>query len=123
MEKEEYNFHLNLTLIRSVWKLSQTEFGKLIFCTAAQIGNYERGHVVNYSPTLLFDLEDITHIPARRLYYALLTRKDIPYEPFPRTAVETATPVEGDNVVHADVPEEMLLVERVKRLEAAVFGR
>jgi hypothetical protein len=105
----------NFQLIRSVWGMNRKQMGKIFNCTEHQIGSYERMNT-NATPALLFKLEDMTGIAARRLYYEQLERTALPQQPLTTAEKTENTP-----------PQYLLpntsLEERVKRLEAKVFGK
>jgi transcriptional regulator with XRE-family HTH domain len=118
---KESHFKANLMLIRSVWGMNRQQIGKQLSCTTNQIGNLERGTSA-ITPSVLFDLEELTGITAKRLYYEILTRTNIPNQPLMQTSAnENAPPQSRES---RDVPyktENLSVEERLKRLETKVF--
>jgi hypothetical protein len=104
----------NLILIRAIWRMNRMQLGQLVDCSEHQIGGYERG-VNTIPPQVIFGLEDLTGIAAKRLFYEQLTNASIPNRPLsPTESVEKAPP--------QYLVENLTLEERVKRLEMKVFG-
>ncbi|MBL7817031.1 MAG: helix-turn-helix transcriptional regulator [Saprospiraceae bacterium] len=102
----------NLIKIRETWRMNRMQFGKLVACTGNQIGGYERGSTI-ISPVVLLAIEDLTGVPAKRLYYEPLKHTDIPHSPLSQSANETPPQYRSDN---------LSVEERLKRLETKVFG-
>ena len=112
---KETHFGDNMTLIRSVWGMNRQELGQLLGCKQHQIGNYERGSIAVTLP-IIFLLEDLTALPAKRLYYEALTRADIANQPVRTNIAQLKAPPQYNAV-------QLTLEERVKRLEIKVFGK
>ena len=107
-------FPENITLIRSILEKSRQQMGDSLGCTPHQIGHYERG-TMNVPLSVLFLLEDLTGIPAKRLYYDALNRSDISKEP-----QNTNAALMKESPQYKSTESD--LEERVQRLELAVFG-
>ena len=107
-------FATNLSLIRLVWGMSRQQIGHLLGCKQHQIAHYERSAIGVPLP-VIFLLEDLTGIPAKRLYYDVLTRADISNAPLNDTTKLVKTSAQLDST-------SLTLAERVKRLEIKVFG-
>ena len=111
---KKIHFATNLNLIRAVWSMSRQEIGDVLGCKKHQIAHYER-NAIGVPLPVLFLLEDLTGISARRLYYEVLTRAEILNQPLS----ENTEPLKA--VLFSD-SAQMTLAERVTRLEIKVFG-
>jgi hypothetical protein len=119
--KESY-FQANITLIRDVWSMNRKRFGNQFGFSGHHIAGHERGTAVLISPSMLFDLEDMTGISARRLYYDKIVRSEIPSQPLKRPVVVEPNTL----IVNEEAPQyktsKLTLLERVERLEKKVFS-
>jgi hypothetical protein len=115
------NFKANISFIREVWNMNRAQFGKVLGVTEHQITNQER-LATNIPPSILFNLEDLTGIPARRLYYDRITWDEIPRDPLTKSDIaekKTLMSTEGTPQYNG---EELTQLERIVRLERKVFG-
>jgi hypothetical protein len=132
-------FRANITLIRDVWRMNREEFGQLFNVTGNHIAGQERGTSTHVPLALIFDLEDMTGIPAKRLYREHIPQIQIPLQPLAKsTNVVQNPPIASQNTFIAaegtpqymaknDIPsigktENMTQLERIERLEQKVFG-
>jgi hypothetical protein len=115
-------FRYNIALIRDVWRLTREEFGALFGYTGYHIGGHERGTSSVVPPSILFDLEDLTGIPARQLFYNSITRIQVPVYPLQKPdAAEQTTIVATEGTPQYNT-QNMTQLERIERLEQKVFG-
>jgi hypothetical protein len=83
---------------------------------------YRRGTSSVIPPSILFDLEDLTGIPARQLFYNNITRIQVPIYPLPKPTVAEQNTIVATERTPQYKTQNLTQLERIERLEQKVFG-
>jgi hypothetical protein len=115
-------FCANIVLIRYVWRMNRKEFGQLLNVTRNHIAGQERGTSTHVPLALIFDLEDLTGIPAKRLYRERIPQTQIPLQPLKKsTAVVPNTLIAAEGTPQYKTEKDDLLA-RIERLEQKILS-
>lgn len=118
--------HDNCRTIRDVWRYELKEIAVLFDVSYTIWGNYERGKT-EPSPTVLLQMERMTGVTFKKLMTERITRDDLPKEPIIQAINEEPEPPQfflnsgNEKATMMDI-DTLPIVERLKRLEMAVFG-
>lgn len=116
--------HDNCRRIREAWHMERVPMAELFGVTRGKWVNYELG-TTEPPPEILLKMEEMTGITIRRLLTEELTKSMIPDKPLVNDEIAETPPQyffssdERDMITDSD---SLPILERLRRLEIAVFG-